>query len=82
MLCFERVVTGKLNQVLTPSSLLSTKRRLSEDSLEPDYKSSIKTHAVCEAVEFSQQQVEALDAENVALRELVKSLTEGMTRLS
>ncbi len=35
-----------------------------------------------ESLEFSQQQVETLAAENASLRDSVKSLTENMTHLS
>ena len=35
-----------------------------------------------ESLEFSQQQVQTLAAENAALRGSVKSLTEGMSRIS
>lgn len=52
---------------------------LKHASLELLHKDFLALH---ESVEFSQQQVETPVAENVALRELVKSFTEWMTWLS
>lgn len=42
----------------------------------------LEFQALCESLEFSQQQVISLVAEKQALRESVKSMTEGMSQLS